>query len=450
MSHDFDLVTIGAGSGGVAATRRAAALGAKCAIVEARGVGGTCVLRGCVPKKLLAYAASFGEAFDDAVGFGWTVEARRHDWAELVARKNHEIARLGAVYVKNLERSGVEIVRGRATLEDAHTVDVGGRRLTARHVLVATGARPHVPTDVPGHERFVTSDDALDFPRLPLRLVVLGAGYIGVELASIFHGLGSAVTLLARSANVLPAFDDDVRAALADALAKRGVAVRTSTTVTRLEPRGDACIIHTSAGAPIEADAVLAATGRWPNSAGLGLERLGVHLDARGAIPVDAASRTAIDGIWAIGDVTGRLALTPVAIAEGRAFAETAFGTPPPPIDYVHVPTAVFSSPPVGCVGLTEARARERGFDVAVYKTSFRPMKHALSGRDERTMMKLVVDAGSDRVLGCHMVGADAPEIAQAVAIAVVCGATKAQLDRTVALHPTTAEELVLLRERIR
>jgi glutathione reductase (NADPH) len=446
MPYDFDLITVGAGSGGVAASRRAATLGARVAVIEADRPGGTCVLRGCVPKKLLSYAAQLGEGFEDAAGFGWSVDGKRHDWPTLLQRKNAEVARLSGVYASALEKAGCRLFHARATLVDPHTVDLGGERLTARVILVATGARPHVP-NIPGREHFVTSDEALEFPKLPERLVVSGAGYIGVELSCIFRALGSRVTLLARGGGVLPAFDHDVRKHLGLELAKRGVEVRSATMVERIERSGGALVVHTPQG-PLEADAVLAATGRWPSTGQLGLEALGVQLDARGGIGVDAYSRTAVESVYAIGDVTNRMALTPVAIAEGRAFAETVFGSRPVAIDYSHVPTAVFSSPPVGCVGMTEEGARSRGHDVDVYASTFRPMKHTLSGRDERTFMKLVVDRATDRVLGCHIVGMDAPEIVQPLAIALVCGATKRQFDRTVALHPTSAEELVLMREK--
>ncbi|HEU4409906.1 MAG TPA: glutathione-disulfide reductase [Polyangiaceae bacterium] len=444
---DFDLFTIGAGSGGVAASRRAGTYGARVAICEDSRVGGTCVMRGCVPKKLLVYGTHLRDEIEDAKGFGWTVEGAKHDWGALVAAKNRELDRLGGIYLRLLRDAKVTLLEGRGRVVAPHTVEVGGKRYTARHILIATGGRPALP-EVPGVEHAITSNEALDLPALPRRVVIVGGGYIGVEFAGIFTRAGARVTMLIRGDTVLRGFDDDVRAALTSELRKRGVEIQADVELQDIERRGETLSVMTKMGGLYEADAVLCATGRWPNTRGLGLEELGVALDARGAIAVDEYSRTAVEGVYAVGDCTDRLALTPVAIVEGRALVETLFRDNPTPVDHQNVPSAVFSQPPVAAVGLTERAARQRFGAVDVYVTSFRAMKHTLSGRDERTMMKLVVDRDSQRVVGCHMVGADAPEIMQGLAIAVKCGATKAQFDATVGIHPTAAEEFVLMREK--
>ncbi|MCP3143540.1 glutathione-disulfide reductase [Pyxidicoccus xibeiensis] len=446
--YDFDLFTIGGGSGGVAASRRAGSHGARVALCEDRDLGGTCVHRGCVPKKLLVYGSHFHEEFQDAAGYGWTVPEPTFDWGKLLAAKEQELKRLGGVYARLLRDSGVTVVEGRGRLVDAHTVEVAGKQYTAERILVATGSRPYLPADVAGIEHAVTSDDALSFAQVPKRLAIVGGGYIGVELACIFHGLGSKVTLIIRGSSVLSGFDGDVRSFLTEELRKKGIELQVDTFVRDIEKRGDGVSLLTRAGETVEADAVLYATGRLPNTGGLGLEEVGVTLDARGAVAVNEWSRTSVESIFAVGDVTDRINLTPVAIAEGRALAETLYNNNPMKMDHTNVASAVFSQPPVSCVGLTELEARERYGKVDVYVASFKPMKHTLSGRNERTMMKLVVERASGRVLGCHMVGADAPEIIQGLAVAVKCGVTKAVLDSTVGIHPTAAEEFVTMRDR--
>jgi glutathione reductase (NADPH) len=447
-TYDFDLFTIGAGSGGVAASRRAGAFGAKVAICEEGRVGGTCVLRGCVPKKLLVYGSHFHDEFVDAVGFGWTIPGPPTlDWGRLIAAKDRELDRLNEVYVRLLRDAGVTLIAGRAKLLDPHTIEVNKERITARYILVATGGRPALPK-VRGIELAITSNEALSLPRLPRRLAVVGGGYIGVELAGVFNAAGAEVTLLIRGDTVLRGFDEDVRAALTGELVKRGITVRCETVVCNLERRGNAISMMTVAGDTLEADAVLYATGRAANTSGMALEEVGVTIAPSGAVVVDAYSRTRVESIYAVGDCTARRSLTPVAIAEGRAVAETLFRDQPTAIDYTFVPSAVFSQPPVGTVGYTEHDARAKLGAVDVYVTSFRPMKHTLSGRDERAMMKLVVDRASQRVVGCHVVGADAPEMIQGFAVALRCGATKAIFDTTVGIHPTAAEELVTMREK--
>ncbi|HEX6979971.1 MAG TPA: glutathione-disulfide reductase [Alphaproteobacteria bacterium] len=446
--YDFDLFTIGAGSGGVAASRRAAAYGARVAIAEAVRVGGTCVLRGCVPKKLLIYGVHFAEELADAAGYGWTVDGARLDWAKLIAAKDRELDRLNGIYVKMLNDSGVRILEGHAQFVDAHTVEMGGRRYTAKHVLIATGGRPELPA-IPGVEHVITSDEALDLKTLPRRIVIVGGGYIAVEFAGIFHAAGVDVRLVIRAPMILRGFDDDLRAHLTGELMKKGIAIHPETRVERIDCVGDGFHLVTDSGERIETDLVMYATGRRPNTEDLGLERVGIHVNKRGAIAVDEWQQTTVPGVYAIGDCTDRLNLTPVAIAEGRALAETLFNRNPTKMDHTNVPSAVFSQPPIGTVGLSEASARTLG-DIDVYRAVFRPMKHTISGRDERTLMKLVVDRASGRVLGAHMVGPDAPEIIQGVAIAVKAGLTKQDFDRTIAIHPTSAEEFVLMREPVK
>jgi len=445
-THDFDMITIGAGSGGVAASRRAGAYGARVAICEGLRVGGTCVLRGCVPKKLLVYAAHVHDELADARGFGWTIGESRLDWGALIEAKDRELDRLNGIYVRMLRDAGVQLFEGFARIVDPHTVAIGERRITARHILVATGGRPVRP-DIPGAELGITSDEALSLPRLPARALVVGGGYIAVEFAGIFNAVGVDTTLAVRGDNILRGFDCDVRSTLGEEMRKRGVQIRCETVVRSIERRGDAYSVRLAGGDMLETDLVLFATGRAPNTANLGLEQVGVRLDAAGAIEVDGHSQTSVPSIYAVGDVTDRINLTPVAIAEGRALVETLFRDRPTQMDHDGVPSAVFSHPPVGTVGLTEAQARAQFGKVDVYRARFRPMKHTLSGRDERTMMKLVVDRASQRVVGAHMVGADSPEIIQGIAIALKCGATKAQFDATVGIHPTAAEEFVTMRE---
>jgi len=445
---DFDMFTIGAGSGGVASSRRAGSYGARVAIGEDSRVGGTCVIRGCVPKKLLVYGAQFADAFADAAGYGWHVAPPVHDWAALIAAKDREIGRLEGVYRKLLRDANVTLVEGRGRLVDAHTVEIAGKHYTATNILIATGAHPVMPA-IPGIEHAITSNEALDLPRLPRRIVIVGGGYIAVEFAGIFHGLGAEVTLVIRAEELLRGFDDDIRVTLAQELRNRGIAIRARTDVARIDKHGHGLDLSFANGDRLSADLVMYATGRHPNTRGLGLEAVGVRLGKANAVMVDEWSRSAVPHIYAVGDVTDRLNLTPVAIAEGRALAETLFNNNPISIDHANVPTAVFSQPPVGTVGLTERAAREKYGAINVYRTRFRPMKNTLSGREEGTMMKLIVDCRSDRVLGCHMLGADAPEIIQGLAIAVKCGATKRQFDQTIGIHPTAAEEFVTMREKL-
>jgi len=448
--YDFDLFVIGAGSGGVRAARVAAGFGARVAIAESDRPGGTCVIRGCVPKKLLVYAARFREDLEDAAGYGWSAGAT-FSWPTLIANKDREIARLEGIYRTLLEAAGVTLIEGRATLADRHTVQVGERRWTAAHILIATGGRPVRP-EVPGSGFAITSDEAFQLPELPARVLIVGGGFIAMEFAGIFHGLGAEVTLAYRGEQILRGFDDDVRRHLHDELVRKGVDVRLQSQLGCIERRADGRLVAalTTGGRAerIEADAVMFATGRVPTTSGLGLEAAGVALDAQGAVAVDAYSASSVPGIHAVGDVTNRLALTPVAIREGAALATTLFGGRRVAIDHKDVPHAVFSQPPVGSVGLSEAAALSALGKVDVYATTFRPLKHTLSGRDERTLVKLVVDAASQRVVGAHMVGPDAPEIIQGIAIAVKAGLTKEQFDATVALHPTAAEEFVTLRDK--
>ncbi len=444
--YDYDLFTLGAGSGGVRASRVAAGYGARVAVAEERYLGGTCVNVGCVPKKLLVYASHFGEDFEDGAGYGWTVGERRFDWTRLLANKNTEIARLNGVYKRLLEGSGVEIIEGHARLLDAHTVAIGDRTITAEHVLVATGGWPTVP-DIPGAEHVITSNEAFFLEPFPERVVIVGGGYIAVEFAGIFHGLGAEVTQLYRGPLFLRGFDDDVRAVLAEQMRKKGIDLRFEAGVVRIDKADGDLVAVLTDGTSIAADAIMYATGRHPNTRGLGLEGAGVALADNGAVVVDAYSRSTVPHIFAVGDCTDRVNLTPVAIKEGQAVAETLFNNTPTTPDHTDVPTAVFSQPPIGTVGLTETQALASGA-VDVYVSRFRPMKHTLTGRDETTFMKLIVDRSTDRVVGCHMVGADAPEIIQGIGIAVKCGATKAQFDATVGIHPTAAEEFVTMREK--
>ncbi|MBA2544066.1 MAG: glutathione-disulfide reductase [Deltaproteobacteria bacterium] len=433
---DVDLFVIGGGSGGVRAARVAAEHGAKVIIAEADRWGGTCVIRGCVPKKLLVYASEVSRSIDDARGHGWTIEGARHDWPSLIAAKDNEIARLSKAYAERLKKAGVEIVHGRATVTERHAVTVDGRTVTAAHILIAVGGVPKRP---PGN--WITSDEAFHLPQLPTRVGILGGGYIGVEFAHIFAGLGSKVTLVHRDTHVLRGFDPDVREQATKGLTAHGIDVIACNEVVMTGPT------TLKAGArSIEVDCAMAAIGRSPCTPGLGLTEVGVKLDGRGAVIVDEMSRSSVPHIYAVGDVSGRVALTPVAIREGHAVADTLFGKRPTPIHHRLIPTAVFSQPPCAAIGFTEPAAREAGHDVVVFRAKFRPMRYALSGRDEQVLIKVVVDKQDDRVLGVHLVGPDTPEIVQAIAVAMTMGAKKADLDRTFALHPTTAEELVLLR----
>ncbi|MFQ5684192.1 MAG: glutathione-disulfide reductase [Candidatus Binatia bacterium] len=443
--YDYDLFTIGAGSGGVRASRMSAGYGASVAIAEERYLGGTCVNVGCIPKKLLVYAAHFADDFEDAAGFGWTVGSPHADWTALIDRKNREIARLNGVYRNLLEKSGVRIFDARAHILDPHTVEVGGKRITAANILVATGGWPVVP-DVPGKEHVITSNEAFFLKELPSRVIIVGGGYIAVEFAGIFHGLGMEVVQLYRGPLFMRGFDIDVRRTLATEMIKKGIDLRFDSAVTRIDRAGESVVATLKDGTSVGAGAILFATGRAPNTAGLALEKVGVKMTRNGAIAIDGHFRTSVSSIYAIGDVTDRLKLTPVAIAEGMVFARTLFAGESSIMDYENVPTAVFSQPPVGSVGYTEETACERCGPVDIYKSIFRPLKHTLSGRDEKTMMKLIVERATDRVVGCHMVGPDAGEIIQGLAIALKCRATKAQFDATVGVHPTAAEEFVTMR----
>jgi glutathione reductase (NADPH) len=447
-AYDFDMITIGAGSGGVASSRRAGSYGARVAICEGRRVGGTCVLRGCVPKKLLVYGAHVHDELEDAKGYGWTIGEAALDWGRLIEAKNRELDRLNGIYVRMLRDAGVEIIDGWAKVVDPHTVEVGGKRLTARYILVATGSHPLRP-DIPGAELGISSDEALDLVQLPRRVLIVGGGYIAVEFAGIFNAVGVEVTLAVRGDNILRGFDRDIRGTLSEEMRKRGIRILCETLVRSVERQAGGYSVRLAGGDMIETDLVLFATGRVPSTANLGLESVGVRLDEKGAIQVDGFSQTSVPSIYAVGDVTDRINLTPVAIAEGRALAETLFHDNPMQMNHDDVPSAVFSHPPVGTVGLGEMQARAKYGKVDIYRARFRPMKHTLSGRDERTMMKLVVDRASQRVVGAHMVGADAPEIIQGIAIAVKCGATKAQFDATVGIHPTAAEEFVTMRDPV-
>jgi glutathione reductase (NADPH) len=445
--YDYDLFTIGAGSGGVAGSRRAGGYGARVAICEDSRVGGTCVIRGCVPKKLLVYGSQFAEAFADAPGFGWHVPAPTHDWPALIAAKDREIARLEGIYKKMLRDSGVALIEGRGVVIDPHTVEIDGETYTAETILVATGGHPTVP-DIPGIEHVISSNEALDLPQLPRRIVIVGGGYIAVEFAGIFRGFGSEVVELIRREELLYGFDDDIRVALAQEMRGRGVEIHARTRVVRIEKHPHGYTVVTDIGQEFSCDVVMYATGRNPNTRGLGLKELGVAMKENGAVIVDTWSRSNVPSIYAVGDVTDRINLTPVAIAESRAIAETLYNDNPIEMDHRDVPSAVFSQPPIGCVGLTEEMASREYGEVDIYKSQFRPMKNTLSGRDERTLMKLVVDPKSDRVVGCHMLGPDAPEILQGLAIAVKCGASKRLFDQTVGIHPSAAEEFVTMREK--
>jgi glutathione reductase (NADPH) len=446
--YDYDLFTIGAGSGGVRACRIAASHGARVAVAEERYLGGTCVNVGCVPKKLLVYASQYGEELLDAAGYGWTVTGRVFSWQDLIARKNAEISRLNAVYRRLLTNANVDILSARARVVDAHKVEAGGRTVTARYILIATGGWPVVPP-VPGAEHAVTSNEAFFLPALPKRVVIVGGGYIGVEFAGIFAGLGARVSVVYRGPLFLRGFDDDIRRTLAEEMHRKGIDLRFGATVASIERTQSAYECRLADGGRIETDLVMYATGRTPKTRGLGLAEAGVALDATGGVRVDDDGRTSVDSIFAVGDCTNRLNLTPVAIREGQAVAETLFGDQGGPADHTLVPTAIFSQPPAATVGLSEAEARARGHAVDIYRTMFRPMKHTMTGREEQTMMKLVVDADTDRVLGVHMVGIDAAEIVQGLAVALRCGARKADFDATVGIHPTAAEEFVTMRTKV-
>ncbi|EAQ35696.1 glutathione reductase [Nitrobacter sp. Nb-311A] len=446
---DVDLFVIGGGSGGVRAARIAAGHGARVMVAEEYRMGGTCVIRGCVPKKLLVYGSHIRHDIEDAVGFGWSIASATFDWPTLIANKDKEIARLEAVYSSTLEKAGVRVVKTRAIFEDAHTLRLTtGETIRSKHVLIATGGAPNHGRAIPGIEHVMSSNEVFHLKELPKRIAIQGGGYIALEFACIFAGFGSDVTLIYRGDNILRGFDDDVRAHVRAELEKNGITILTGCTVERVDRHGDEFTSHLSKGSSVASDQVLFAIGRHPNVANLGLEKAGVAINPEsGGIAVNGFSQTNVPHIYAIGDVTHRLNLTPVAIREGHAFADSVFGNKPTRVDHADIPTAVFSQPEVGTVGLTEAQARA-DHAVDIYKTTFRPLKATLSGRDTRILMKLVVDAATDRVLGCHIVGEGAAEMTQILGIAIKMKATKADFDATMALHPTAAEELVTMRTR--
>jgi glutathione reductase (NADPH) len=446
---DFDLFVIGAGSGGVRAARIAAAHGARVGICEESRVGGTCVIRGCVPKKLLVYASHFAEEFEDAHGFGWAVEPARFSWPRLLRAKDAEIDRLNQVYIRLLTESGVTLYPRRGTLIGPHEVRLGEQEVTAEHILIATGGRPWRP-DLPGIEHTITSDEAFYLHDLPPSVAVVGGGFIACEFAGIFNGMGSKVTQIYRGNAVLRGFDGDVRRVLSGELRKKGIDLRLETDVSEITKTEAGLELELQDGQMVTVDQVLYATGRVPNVRGLGLEEVGVEVRPDGRVVVDELSRTSVDHIYAVGDVTSRVNLTPVAIYEGHAFADTVFGGRERPVNHEFVPSAVFSQPPVGTVGFSEEGAVHHVGPVDIYLAEFQPMKHTLSGRDEKMMMKLVVESATQLVVGVHIVGPDAPEIVQGFAVAVKSGLTKEQFDSTIGIHPTAAEELVTMRKPVR
>lgn len=445
-NYDYDLFVIGAGSGGVRAARMAAGFGARVAVAEDRYMGGTCVNVGCVPKKLYVYASEFGKAFNDARGFGWDSETPPFNWETLRDNKKTEISRLNAIYRDLLSGVSADTIDGRATLVDAHTVAVADKHYTADKILIATGGWPHIP-DFPGSEYAITSNEVFDLEHFPQRLLVVGGGYIAVEFAGIFNGLGAQVTQLYRGPLFLRGFDQDIRSHAAQEIRKTGVDLRFDINVTAISTTADGLQVELTDGSTVNADAVLYATGRKPNLQGLGLENVNVELTESGFIAADKTFRTSEPSIFALGDVIGGMELTPVALAEGMAFARREFADRDTNPEYDFIPTAVFCQPNIGTVGFTQEQAEEEFGDIELYKSTFKPMKHTLSGRDEKTFMKLIVDKASDRVVGVHMVGPDAGEIMQGIAIAMKAGATKAMFDSTIGIHPTAAEEFVTMRE---
>ena len=448
--YDYDLFVIGAGSGGVRAGRMSAGFGARVGMCEDMRVGGTCVMRGCVPKKLTVYGSSFHDEIEDAQAYGWSVDAStaKLDWGHMIAKKDAELQRLEDVYHSMLTNAGVDLLNGRGNLVDAHTVDVDGKTVTAAKILVATGGWPSNP-DIPGIEHVISSNEALDLKVLPERMVIVGGGYIAVEFAGVFSGAGVQVTEIIRAPNILRGFDEDVRDHLRQEMTKKGVNILSDTTIEAIEKTSDGYALKLGDGSSLETDLVMYATGRSPKTANLGLEELGIELDRKSAIVVNEQYQTSVPNIYALGDVTDRVNLTPVALGEGMVLAHSLFNNNPGVMDYDNIPSAVFSHPPIGSVGLTEDQAREKG-DIDVYVSRFKPMKHTLSGRDEQALMKLIVDQKSDRVVGLHMVGPDSPEIAQGYAVAMKAGATKADFDSTVGIHPTAAEEFVTMRNKTR
>ena len=443
---NFDLIVIGAGSGGVRASRISAGHGARVAVIEESRPGGTCVIRGCVPKKLLMYGSAFSADAADAAGYGWRVTVDGHDWPALIAAKDSELDRLEGIYRSLLGNAGVELIEGRGTVTGPQSVSVNGREITAGHILIATGGWPQIP-DVPGlADHAITSNEALDLPDRPDSVLVYGAGYIAVEFASIFNGFGIETHLVYRGDLPLRGFDEDIRLQSAEALAGRGIILHPGCTLTEVTAAGDRRIAALSNGSRLDVAQVMAATGRAPNTAGLGLEAAGVELGQGGEIIVDPNSRTSVASIYAVGDVTDRIALTPVAIAEGHALADSLFGGRPRQVSHHNVPSAVFTQPPIGSVGMTEAQAAEAFDKITVFTSKFNAMKNTLSGRSEKTFMKLIVETATDKVVGAHMLGPDAGEIMQGIGVAVIAGATKADFDATIGIHPTAAEEFVTMR----
>ena len=449
--RDYDLIVIGAGSGGVRLARTSAARGARVAVVESRYLGGTCVNVGCVPKKLFVYGAHAGEDIEDAAGYGWQLprDAVKFDWPTLVANKNTEIDRLNGIYGRLLENAGVTIINGTASLPDAHTVQVGDQRFTTERIVVATGSWPVIP-DIPGKECILTSNEMFYLPQLPRHAVIWGGGYIAVEFAGILAGLGVETTLLYRGDRILRGFDEDLREFTQNELVKKGIDVRLGSTIVSVENAESHYELELNDGTRMSTGLVMAATGRRALVDGLGLEELGVQLSGSGHVVVDDHFQTAVPSIYALGDVIGTPQLTPVALAQAMVLSRRLYGDGQGDMDYRNIPTAVFCQPNLGTVGLTEEEAREEGYKLRIYRTDFRPMKHTLSGRDERSLMKLVVDDTTDKVLGAHMVGPDAGEITQGLAVAIQAGATKAQFDATLGIHPTSAEEFVTMREPVR
>ncbi|MEX2481108.1 MAG: glutathione-disulfide reductase [Gammaproteobacteria bacterium] len=447
-NYDFDLFVIGGGSGGVRAGRMAASLGVRVAVAEERYMGGTCVNVGCVPKKLFSYAAHCAEEFEDAAGFGWTVGERHFDWATLVRNKNTEIARLNGIYQRLLDDAGATVMNGHAALVDPHTVAVGEARYTAERILIATGGWPYLPA-IPGAEHAITSNEVFFLDELPQRILVVGGGYIAVEFAGIFNGLGRRTMQIYRGPLFLRGFDDDVRSFLAEQMRLKGVDLRFDSDIRAIDKHADGYRATLMDGGHIDCDLVMYATGRKPLVEGLGLERCGVACAASGAVMVDSDYRTNVDSIYAVGDVTDRVNLTPVALAEGMALVWHLYRDHPRPVEYDYIPSAVFSQPNLASVGYTESAARERFGDITIYRSRFTPLKHTLSGNAEKTLMKLIVDKASDRVVGAHMVGPDAGETIQGLAIAIKAGATKALFDSTIGIHPTSAEEWVTMREPV-
>ena len=447
--YDYDLFVIGAGSGGVRAARLAAMSGAKVAVAEEHRVGGTCVIRGCVPKKFMVYASEYSKSFETARGYGWTVPETTFDWPRFLMAKDNEIARLSGIYVRNLQNAGAELIHGKAKLLDRHTVEVAGRgTVTADKILIATGGRPWMPHELPGIEHAITSNEAFHLERLPKRIVIAGGGYIALEFACIFNGLGVETTVVHRGPNVLRGFDDDIRSHVAEEMEARGIKIRLGAQIGKIEKTAAGLVGACVDGHNLETDVIMFAVGRTPYTDELGLDAAGVALTEAGAVKVDAYSQTNVDNIWAVGDVTDRINLTPVAIREGAAFAQTVFYDKPTTFDHDMVASAVFTQPAVGSVGLSEADARHKHGKVDIYLSKFRPMKETFYGGHQHAMIKLVVEQGSERILGCHVVAPDGPEIIQMAAIAMKMGVTKPQWDATCAVHPTLAEELVTLREK--